>query len=192
MRAWRDSRCKSWKKLFSRLAELGLFWGDEPESSSVVSPSCSRVGLVLGENNSCVVERLGVFWACFGDVSISLVLSGPLLAKGALSSSKCCLIFSLSTHEDVQTRTNENNLREGRKQTIYHIYGSQDPKSLVLNSKFLHTLIHSDTWTPFPFFVEYFLRGFPVWPTLIWWYSERFRAPRHNGSIQRACMWITN
>lgn len=57
----------------------------------------------------------------------SLVLSVPLLAQGVLSSSKSRLIFSLSTHEEVQMRTSENSLRAGRKQTIYHICGSQDP-----------------------------------------------------------------
>ena len=77
-----------------------------------------------------------------GHVSVgfpSLVLSVPLLSQVSFLLQKCRLIFSLSTYEEVQMRTSENNLCAGRKQTIYHICGSQDLYTPLLNSTFLHT-----------------------------------------------------
>lgn len=75
VRAWRDSRCKSWKKLFIFLAELGLFWG-EASPSGVECAACAKGGLVLpGVKKLCCVPvaLFGVFWPCLGEVSIALV-----------------------------------------------------------------------------------------------------------------------
>lgn len=47
-------------------------------SSGVERPSCSGVGLVLGEKNSCGVELLGVFWPFLEEVSIALLLKDAI------------------------------------------------------------------------------------------------------------------
>lgn len=147
VKAWRDSRCKSWKKLFSLLAELGLFWGDE--SSGVESPSCSRVGLVLGEKNSCGVELLGVFWLFLGEVSIELVLR-----VGVLSSSKYWSIFSLTTHERCSDENQRKQLVKLLNKSTITSASHKTTKSLVIIQSFFTLFIHSSTWTPFPVFVE--------------------------------------